>query len=187
MKKILILMMVGILAFTLIACDNTQEPVDGNKDNTEDNTVIDDNGDEAEDDLDSDVSEDVIVDMTLEEIIDKMYELTGLEFPSTMKQALTDENMLYMLGVDNFKYLEGLTSEPMMTSQAHSIVLFTVEADADIETIMADIKANVDGRKWICVGVEEENILVDHVGNHIVLIMDQASEALMDAFMEIMN
>ncbi len=110
-----------------------------------------------------------------------------MEFPMMGKSELTSENMVYMLGVDNFEYLKGVASEPMMSSQAHSIVLFTVEEGADIDKIKTDIKENVDGRKWICVGVEPNNILVDNVGNHIILIMDDASETLMDTFLSIVK
>jgi hypothetical protein len=125
--------------------------------------------------------------LILEEIIDQIYENSDMEFPMMGKSELTSENMVYMLGVDNFEYLKGVASEPMMSSQAHSIVLFTVEEGADIDKIKTDIKENVDGRKWICVGVEPNNILVDNVGNHIILIMDDASETLMDTFLSIVK
>jgi len=194
MKKILVLSVITILSLTLAACavndaNNNNEVVEDvvvNEGNTE-NAV--EETEEAVEETEEAVeeAEEVEVTMTLEEIIDQMYVQSGLEFPGTMKSELTPENMNYMLGVDNFKYLDGLASEPMMSSQAHSIVLFTVEDGSDIETIKADIKANVDGRKWICVGVEPENILVENVGNHIVLIMDLESEALMTAFLDIMN
>ena len=191
MKKILVLSVITILSLTLAACavndaNNNNEVVEDvvvNEGNTE--NVVEETEEAIEEEVEE--TEEVEVTMTLEEIIDQMYADSGLEFPGTMKSELTAENMNYMLGVDNFDYLEGLASEPMMSSQAHSIVLFTVEEGSDIETIKADIKANVDGRKWICVGVEPDNILVENVGNHIVLIMDLESEALMTAFLDIMN
>ena len=195
MKKILVLSVITILSLTLAACavndaNNNNEVVEDvvvNEGNTE--NAVEETEEAVEEETEEAVeeTEEVEVTMTLEEIIDQMYVQSGLEFPGTMKSELTPENMNYMLGVDNFKYLDGLASEPMMSSQAHSIVLFTVEDGSDIETIKADIKANVDGRKWICVGVEPENILVENVGNHIVLIMDLESEALMTAFLDIMN
>ncbi len=125
------------------------------------------------------------VSLSLEEIIAKTYETTELDFPEFMNQELTKENQAYMLGVDTFDFVEGIASEPMMTSQAHSFVVFTVDEGSDIESIKEDIKANVDGRKWICVGVDPENIIVDNVGNILVLIMDEQSEAIHEAFLQV--
>lgn len=184
MKKLLVLSVITILSLTLAAC--AVNDANNNNEVVEDVVVNEGNSENVVEEIEE-VEEVVEVTMTLEEIIDQMYLQSGLEFPGTMKSELTAENMNYMLGIDNFEYLEGLASEPMMSSQAHSIVLFTVEDGSDIETIKSDIKANVDGRKWICVGVEPENILVENVGNHIVLIMDLESEALMTAFLDIMN
>jgi uncharacterized lipoprotein NlpE involved in copper resistance len=138
----------------------------------------------------TEVSEDTTasIDMTLEEIVDEMYALTEMEWPKLVKTPVDKENMAYMLGVTNFEFEEALASEPMMSAQAHSVVLVKVDDDADMEAIKKDIKENVDGRKWICVGVEDDNIIVDSAHQYIVLIMDnEGSEALQDAFHQIMN
>lgn len=190
MKKISVIIMTMVLLLTLVGCNtadkgneviNEQENVSNDESvNTETNTTDEESTEEESEKISN-------IELSLEEIIDQMYENSGLEFPMAAKTELTLENMIYMLGVDNFEYVEGLTSEPMISSQAHSIVLFTVEDEADIEQIKKDVKENVDGRKWICVGVEQQNILVENVGNHIVLIMDAESETLMDAFLDIMK
>jgi hypothetical protein len=117
-----------------------------------------------------------------------MYALTEMEWPKLVKTPVDKENMAYMLGVTNFEFEEALASEPMMSAQAHSVVLVKVDDAADMEAIKKDIKENVDGRKWICVGVEDDNIIVDSAHQYIVLIMDnEGSEALQDAFHQIMN
>ncbi len=125
--------------------------------------------------------------LSLEAIIEKTYAATGLEFPMFMNQPLTKENQVYMLGTDTFDFVEGVASEPMMSAQAHSFVLFTVAEDADIEGIKEAVKANVDGRKWICVGVEPENIIVDSIGQMIILIMDHESQAIHEALLQVMQ
>ncbi len=214
MKKILVMLSL-MMVFVLAGCSAGKD-VDQTQDEVIEDTVIEDEATEdevtedeatedevaedevaedevaedevAEDEVAEDeVTEDDVDGTTMESIIDAMYEKVDVEWPKFVKQPLTQENMEYMLGVTNFEFVEGVVSEPMMTSQAHSIVLFTVDPSADIETIKADIKANVDGRKWICVAVEDENILVDHVGNHVILIMDEHSQELMDVFKEIMQ
>ena len=55
---------------------------------------------------------------------------------------------------------------------------------ADIEQIKTAIKENVDPQKWICVGVDPEKIIVDNIGDIIILIMsDDQGEALHNAFL----
>ena len=80
-----------------------------------------------------------------------------------------------------------MASEPMIGSSAHSIVLIRVNDGSDIAKIKEDIKTNVDPRKWICVGVDPENVVVDNIDNMIILIMDERSEEFHKAFLEIMK
>lgn len=201
MKKYLVIVLVLMLTF--VGCSANENELNETGDiviedtentneagNTESNEDVN-NSDQEEESTDQDeATEDDSIESdekSLEEIVEQMYALTGLEFPKMMNTELTLENMEYMLGVSNFEFIKGISSEPMMSSQASSIVLLTVSDDLDIEVIKKDIKENVDGRKWICVGVEDEHILVDHVGDLIVLIMNENSEALMNAFHEVMN
>lgn len=188
MKKILVLMMAFVLVASLAACNNN-EMVSGNT--TESDMTSNENDSTENSNEDTKDSDNTQVDeestLALEEIINLMYENADIELPAMGVSDLTEENMAFMLGVDNFEFIEGVVSEPMMGSFAHSVVLLTVEETADIETIKSDIKNNVDGRKWICVGVEPENILVENVGSHIILIMSEDSQVLSEQFMEIMN
>lgn len=86
---------------------------------------------------------------------------------------VTSENLKGYTGLDSLDYENGLASESMVGSIAHSVVLLRVKDGADIEKIKADIKSNVNPRKWLCVGVDdEENVIVDNIGNTIILIMD---------------
>lgn len=121
---------------------------------------------------------------TLEELIEKVYAGSVVDFSDLMK-GLTEinaENIEYFLGTADIDYKEALASEAMITSIAHSMVLLRANDGADIEKIKKAIKDNVDGRKWICVGVEDKNIVVDNIGNLVILIMDNESQALHDSF-----
>ncbi len=216
MKKSIIILLTLILTFAMVGCGNNEilnnglengSNTDSENVSTEDDTNVEEESNENESvdvEEDSNENEEAIVEednsddqenvdentdseLTFEEIITAMYEKAELELPMMGYTELTKENMEYMLGVNNFDFIEGTISEPMMGSFAHSVVLFTVEDGADIETIKSDIKNNVDGRKWICVGVEPENIVVENVGNNIILIMSESSEALSEAFMDTMK
>ncbi|HSN65364.1 MAG TPA: hypothetical protein VLS94_01935, partial [Fusibacter sp.] len=105
------------------------------------------------------------------------------ELPSLANTELTEENEAYYIGTNDVAYTEALASEPMMSSIAHSVVLLRVEEGADIEKIKETIKTKVDPRKWICVGVEAEDVIVDNIGNLVILIMIDDSALLHDAFL----
>lgn len=216
MKKLLLATLIMAMIASMTACatkveteDKTEDVTidDGNSEESSDNVTeeeVTEDGATEEDATEEDATEEVTEEDATEEdtsdesaeedvtagldaIIDEIYAATGLEFPRLMKSPVTKENQAYMLGVDTFDFVEAVASEPMMTAQAHSLVLFTVEEGADIEAIKNDVKNNVDGRKWICVAVEEENIIVDSVGNMIILIMDDNSAALHDAFLSVVQ
>lgn len=122
---------------------------------------------------------------SLEEIMEKIYTGTKLEFPEMHITEITPENEAYFVGITGVKYDEAIASEPMMSSQAHSVVLLRVPAETDVEKLKTDMKDNVDGRKWICVEVEEKNIITDHIGNLVILIMDDHSKAIQESFLNL--
>ena len=119
---------------------------------------------------------------TLEEIIGNIYSGTELELPQTMITELNEENEAYFLGNNDVDFIKGIASEPMMSSIAHSVVLLQVEEGANIESIETAIKEHVDPRKWICVGVEDDQVIVDHIGDLVVLIMSHDAETLHESF-----
>jgi hypothetical protein len=61
-----------------------------------------------------------------------------------------------------------------MMPSAYSLCLVRVKEGADVEKIKAEIKENVDPMKWVCVGVDPANIIVDNIGDIIVLIMSDS-------------
>ena len=168
MKKIGSLLLIGILTLTVVACSpnnpTTGEPGKGPS-----------------------VNNNPLASESLGSILDKVYEKTGLETPQRAQTEITAENIEYYLGTSNIEYIEGMASEPMMGSFAHSIVLIRVKDGSDVTKIMNDIKTNVDPRKWICVGVEPENVIVENAGNMIILIMDEKSEEYHNAFLELVK
>ena len=124
------------------------------------------------------------IDGDLQSIIEKMYIISQVKLPKIGYTKLTAENSKYYIGTNNVEYVEALASEPLMGSFAHSVVLLRVKdgASANIKKIKEEIKNNVDPRKWICVGVEPENVIVDNCGNLVILIMSKDAEKLQKAF-----
>ena len=114
------------------------------------------------------------VEGTTEELMTKMYaDFKEDELPMLGQTEVNEENIEYYLGDASIEFESALASEPMMGSIAHSVVLVRTKDGADIEGIKATIKEKVDPRKWICVGVEKEDVIVENRGNLIVLIMVQ--------------
>jgi len=118
------------------------------------------------------------VEGSLEEIMTKVYaNVADDEKPMGLANTeVTDENIEYYLGTSDIEYKEALASESMTGSIAHSVVLVRVKENADVEAIKTKIKENVDPRKWICVGVEEDEVVVKSKGDLIILIMTQTGK-----------
>lgn len=112
------------------------------------------------------------IDGSLEDIMAKVYQdIPEDERPMLANTEINEENIEYYLGTKDIEYTEALASEPMMGSIAHSVVLVRVEDNTDVEEVKTAIKENVDTRKWVCVGVEKDDLIVKNKGNLIILIM----------------
>lgn len=113
------------------------------------------------------------VEGTLEEIMTSVYQdIPEDERPMMLtNMEVTSENIEYYLGTDDIEYESALASESGVGSIAHSVVLVRVKDGEDVEEVKEEIKENVDPRKWICVGVEKEDVIVKNKGNLVILIM----------------
>ena len=81
------------------------------------------------------------------------------------------DNIEYYIGTSDIEYSEIYASEPMMSSVAYSVVLVRMKDGADIEEAKTKIKENVDPRKWLCVEVAKEDVIVKSKGDLIILVM----------------
>lgn len=115
----------------------------------------------------------------LSEIMDNIYTdvFAGLaddEKPNLMNINVLEEapdNIEYYIGTKEIEYEEIYASEPMMSSIAYSVVLVRMKDGANIEDAKTKIKETVNPRKWMCVEVPEEDVIVKNKGNLIILIM----------------
>lgn len=116
---------------------------------------------------------------SLESLMDKVYkDLPKDQTPMMLENhEITEDNIEYYLGSPDIEYEEALASESGIGSIAHSVVLVRVKDDADIEKVKDTIKEKVDPRKWICVGVEREDLIVKNKGNLIILIIEENEDS----------
>lgn len=121
---------------------------------------------------------------SLEGIMKSIYEGVELETPATAITTITADNVEYYLGLKTIDGIEeAIASEPMMSSSAHSVCLVRVKDGTDVTKMMSDIKENVNPQKWICVGVDPENVMVTNKGNLILLVMDNTNpQGIIDSF-----
>jgi len=164
MKKIILGLLVGLMVVSVAGCS---------KDTSEISEIQEPEVKEPE------------ITGTLEEIMEQIYSNTELELPQTSISTINAENIEYFLGTADIEYVEAIASEPMMSSIAHSVALVRVAEGTDIEDVKTKIKSNVDGMKWICVGVEDDQIIVDNVGDLVILIMDKESETMHQSFLSL--
>ena len=118
------------------------------------------------------------VEGSLEEIITKLYQnVADDQKPmGLMNIEVNEENIEGFLGTADIEYKEVLASESAVGSIAHSVVLVRTKENADVEAIKTKIKENVNPRKWICVGVEPEDVIIKSKGDLIIVIIVEAQE-----------
>ena len=106
-------------------------------------------------------------------LVDKIYEGQGELYSSLMTQEIdvTDnDNVPYYTGLENGENLEYLVvSEPMMMSQAYSLILAKVKDGVDANVVAKEMSDNIDTRKWICVTAEQ--LYATSSGDVVFLIM----------------
>lgn len=107
--------------------------------------------------------------MSAKEVIDEVYKDVNIEFPIGETMEIDQESMAYHLGVDNLKVEEAYVSDAMMSSQAHSVAVIKLKDGEDVAAAKKAIEDNANPRKWLC--VEAEQVIVENIGNTIILIM----------------
>ncbi|MDO4567804.1 MAG: hypothetical protein Q4B99_02470 [Clostridia bacterium] len=128
---------------------------------------------------------------TLPEILNKIYESAELDADTKswlagMSNAeVPDDNKEWFFGTSDIEYAEAFASEPMISSQPYSLVLVRANEGQDIEALKATIRNNVDPVKWLCVFVDESDVVVDNIGDVVILIMSSDSAALHEAFLSL--
>ena len=122
------------------------------------------------------------VEGTLSEIFKQIYNNANVESPIVIETVVNNTNVTGMLGSDKVTFIEGLSSDAAIMSIPHSLVLIRVDENTDITATKKLIKDNVDPRKWICAGVEDDQVIVDNIGDLIILIMSADAQAYHDSF-----
>ena len=123
----------------------------------------------------------------LEDIMDKWYaDIAEDNRPGGLgNMEVNAENVESFIGTNKVEYTEAIASESMMGSIAHSVVLLRVKDASKIEEYKEEIRENVNPRKWVCVGVEKDEVIIENKGDLLVVIIVQDKDnrqKIADAF-----
>ena len=107
-------------------------------------------------------------------LVNSVYEGLELFNLHTTELDITDPDALsYATGLELSEKIEAvITSEPLMSAQAYSLILVKVKDAADADSITKEMSEKVNPRKWIC--VEAEKICATSSGNVAFLVMSNA-------------
>lgn len=133
---------------------------------------------------------------TMEENINKIMEENPVEFmggviPIDLEDT-SEDGLLALTGYTGLssvtKLTDGAVYEPMMGSQAFSLVLVRVADAADAESVAREMKTNIDPRKWIC--VQADQIMAAGYGDVVMFIMldsqmGKTAQSYVDAFQKV--
>ena len=170
MKKILTMILLGVMCIGLTGCrNNEEEPSPGNNNNNNQNISNNES-------------------YTAEELINKindMYDtIDNMVVAFPMEEDLNNTDRIKELtslnNLDNVELV--ISANPMITAIPYSFVLIRVNDDANIDAMKQEIYNNLDLNEWICVGADIAYIT--SVGNLIMFVMaerDLANEVY-DAF-----
>jgi hypothetical protein len=118
------------------------------------------------------VTENASEKLELDKIIKDIYSVKSPEFKTIEEKIdITDKDILKnATGLDDAtKLSEVYKSEPMMSSQAYSMVLVKTKNAEDTKEIANEMLKNIDPAKWICVCADDIKIVSS--GDIILLIM----------------
>lgn len=191
MKKLIIcIIVVAIVVFGFWTLNkNPDENLDSG--NVANNEAAISTENETENEVESDsesVSElpDSDLGNELSNLIDKIYNGNENLFSSLETQVLelTDADTVnYMTGLENGNNLKSLVvSEPMMSSQAYSLVIAKVKDGVDADTVAKEMSENINMSKWICVSAEVLYATSTEDLAFLVMSSEEMAKPVYDAF-----
>lgn len=132
-------------------------------------------------------------DMALVDVIDSIYGIVPVDLGLfTDSLDTTDSEMMpFYTGLTDLSHVkEAAFSEPMISSQAYSMVIVRVDDEANTADVAAAMKAGINPRKWVC--VEADDLQVVSYRDVVLLFMVSStlsdvvtSQDVVDAFKQI--
>ncbi len=128
----------------------------------------------------------------LETILSQMYAYEGLdEDTASFLQNLTtkeveDDRKAFHLGSEDVNYTRAIASVPALGTAPFEVTLIRAGRNANIADEKQEIEENIDPIKWVSFGVDPKNIVVDNIGDVIIIIMsDNHVDEIHQAFLSL--
>ncbi len=199
MKKFASLVLASALVATsLVACtapddkettkgtvESTEKEEDSKEESTkgednkgeskEDETKEEDNKNESKEDVEETAGKNDAEagNADLAELINEMYKKYPVELmlgePAPVDITDGDVCTSYLGLKDGSSLVEAYFSEPMMGSQAYSVVVAKVKEGVDKKELVEEMFHGIDQAKWIC--VEAQQLTVASCGDYVILAM----------------
>lgn len=122
----------------------------------------------------------------LKAMIDTVYKNAGVELPylETVEIDLADSDMVasYTYLSDNSNVEALVVSQPMMSSQAYSLVAFKLKDNANVEVAKQEVYDNANMSKWVCVTADK--LYITNYKNVVFYIMasEEWAKPVYDSF-----
>ena len=110
-------------------------------------------------------------DEALVALVNELYEGVDIEF-NTLEVELTAANFSQFVFIDYIEGTTGVVSQAMISAIPHAVVLLELPEGADASAVAAEIEAEADPARWICVAAEKADVF--YSGNFIVFAMATA-------------
>ncbi len=114
-----------------------------------------------EDDLET-IMEDILTD---EELSDESF------FEGLTIEEVRDDKVEWHLGTDDVSFEKAVSAVPAMSTTPFELTLIRANANQDVSALKDTIEEHADPLKWGSFTVDPENVLVDNIGDVVILIM----------------
>jgi len=95
------------------------------------------------------------------------------ELPMSETWELTADNFYNVLFIDYIEGAKGVMSQALIAVHPHAVVLVELPDGVDASAVAAQIEANADPARWICVAAEKLGVFT--VGQFVVMAMSEAN------------
>lgn len=133
-----------------------------------------------------------ILEDDLETVLEDIYDYDGLSedaqsFVSGLAvEEVSADEAEFHLGKDGLDFDRAIASVPSLGTSPFELTLVRTERGQDVEALKNEINDSIDPWKWVSFGVEDENVVVDNIGDVVVIIMsDNYAHELHEAFLDL--
>ena len=117
------------------------------------------------------------LDSTLQDILTSITKDVA-DLPDTETTALTKDNFEYFAFTAMPDGVEAIAADALINAVPHSVVLMRAQDAETAKKLAADVEANLNPAKWVCVEAEKTAVLVHNCTVLLVMSWSNVTDAL---------